>query len=84
MSYNIKLHPNVAKYLSKLPTDISTRIKKKLEDTKQNPFHFLEHYEGDKSYKLRIGDYRALIDIDIERRLLFVRVLDHRSRVYNK
>ena len=36
---------------------------------KENPFRFLEHYEGDDVYKLRIGDYRALIDIDFSERL---------------
>ena len=84
MPYTVKLHPNVAKYLSKLPLDISDRIKKKLRDVGENPFHFLEHYEGDKVYKVRIGDYRVLVDIDVNRKLLFVRLLDHRSRVYER
>ena len=84
MPYVVKLHPNVVKYLSKLPLIISDRIKKKLKEAEKNPFRFLEHYEGDKVYKLRIGDYRALVDVDIGRELLFVRVLDYRKRIYNK
>ena len=84
MPYTVKLHQNVVKYLSKLPLSISDRIKKKLKEAEENPFRFLEHYEGDKVYKLRIGDYRALVDVDIGRELLFVRVLDHRRRIYNK
>jgi len=50
---------------------------------KEEPFRFLEHYEGD-CHKLRIGDYRALIDIDTSRKIIFVRVLDHRSRIYER
>jgi len=41
----------------------------------------LEHYEG-QGYKLRIGDYRALIDVDNQRKILFVRVFDKRGRIY--
>ncbi|MEK6924670.1 MAG: hypothetical protein AABW71_00345 [Nanoarchaeota archaeon] len=46
-----------------------------------DPFRFLEHFEGE-DYKLRIGDYRMLIDIDFKRKILFVRVFDKRGRIY--
>ena len=82
MSYKVKLHPNVVKFLIKLPEDISQRIKNKLKEIKENPFHYLEHYEREDVYKLRIGNYRALIDVDISRKILFVRVLDKRDRIY--
>lgn len=32
----------------------------------------------------RIGDYRALLDIDHERKIVKVQVLDHRSRIYKR
>lgn len=84
MAYKVILHPNVVKYIRKLPTLISDRIKKKLKLVEENPFHFLEHYEAEDIYKLRIGDYRALIDVDKEKRLLIVRVLNHRKRIYKR
>lgn len=40
--------------------------------------------EGPNVFKLRIGDYRALIDVDTSKRVLFVRHLDHRKRIYKK
>ena len=47
--------------------DLEERIKKKLFSIKkENPFNYLEYFEGDY-YKLRIGDYRALIDVDFEK-----------------
>ena len=61
--------------------DIAKRIFDKIDSIKENPFHFLEHYEGEY-YKFRVGDYRALIDIDFERKILWVRVLDKRGRIY--
>ena len=84
MSYKVKLHPNVVKFLGKLPRDISERIKNKLKEIRENPFHYLEHYESEDVYKLRIGNYRALIDVDDSRKILFVRVLDKRSKIYKR
>ncbi len=41
----------------------------------------VEHFEGDY-YKLRVGDYRALVDVDFEKSIILVQVLDHRNRIY--
>jgi mRNA interferase RelE/StbE len=84
MDFSIRLTPKVRKFIDKQPSDISDRIKKKLESLKSNPYRFLEHYEGADYHKLRIGDYRALIDVDMARGIIFVRFIDHRSRIYNR
>lgn len=84
MPYQTKLHPKVVEFLNKLPSDISERIKKKIKSIEENPFRYLEHYEGEDFFKLRIGDYRALVDVDTSRKILFVRVLDHRRRIYKR
>ncbi|MFH1521776.1 MAG: type II toxin-antitoxin system RelE/ParE family toxin [archaeon] len=83
MNYKIELGPKAKKAIIKLPQEISLRIIKKLKQLEENPFHYLEHYEGD-GYKFRIGDYRALIDADIENRILTVRILDKRGRIYKR
>ena len=83
MSYSAKIDKNAQDFLDKLPQNIALRIINKLEQIKENPFHFLEHYEGEY-YKLRIGDYRALIDIDFQRKIIFVRIIDKRGRIYKR
>jgi|AntAceMinimDraft_17_1070374.scaffolds.fasta_scaffold118511_1 mRNA-degrading endonuclease RelE of RelBE toxin-antitoxin system len=94
MIYEIKLKPKVEKFLDKLPQDVALRIIKKLKQLKENPFRYLEHYEGE-GYKFRIGDYRALIDtleghenlragVDFENKILIVEVLDKRGRIYKR
>jgi len=65
--YEVKLHPKVVRFLKKCETQLKERIKSKLEQVKEDPFRYLEHYEGQDFYKLRIGDYRALVDVDRER-----------------
>lgn len=84
MSYSVKLHPKVVKFLDKCDKQLAERIRNKLRLLKEEPFRFLEHYEGKDYYKLRIGDYRALIDVDTTREIIFVRVLDHRGRIYKR
>ncbi|KHO54954.1 MAG: hypothetical protein QT10_C0008G0006 [archaeon GW2011_AR19] len=83
MSYLVKVDKKAQDFLDKLPQNISLRIINKLEQIKENPFHFLEHYEGEY-YKLRIGDYRALMDIDFQRKIIWVRIIDKRGRVYKR
>ena len=81
MSYEIIWHPTAAKYIEKLPQHIAKRILDKFDEVANEPFRYLEHFEGE-GYKLRIGDYRALIDADVQKRILKVRVFDKRGRVY--
>ena len=81
MSFSIEWSSRALKFLNKLQKDIALRIWNKVDQIKQNPFRFLEHYEGDY-YKLRIGDYRALIDIDFKNKIIYVETLDKRGRIY--
>ena len=83
MTFDVGWHSNSRKFLRKLPPDIAKRIVKKIKELKENPFCYLGHYEGD-GYKFRIGDYRALIDVDTENKILMIRVLDKRGRIYKK
>ena len=84
MGFEIEWNKRAEKTLSKFPKKIASRIVKKIDNIKSNPFHFLEHYEGEDVYKLRIGEYRALIDVDSSRNILYVRVIGHRSKIYKQ
>ena len=81
MIYSLKWNPGA---LDRIPKEAFSRIIKKIESIIYDPFHYLEHYEGEEVYKLRIGDYRALLDVDFTNRILKVRIVDHRRRVYKR
>ena len=81
MSYSVKFSKQATKFFRNLPKDAQNRIRDKFREVAIEPFRFLEHFEGE-NHKLRIGDYRSLIDVDFERKILFVRVFDKRGRVY--
>jgi len=81
--WKVFLSPDVQNFLKKQDKHISDRLKKGLKKLKsENPFYFLEHYEGKDFYKYRIGEYRALIDVSFSEKSLKVQVLDHRRRIY--
>lgn len=82
MTFEIKLSSQASKFLKSQDKHIYLRLKNGLEKL-ETPFDHLEHFEGEY-YKFRIGDYRALIDVDKERRIVFIRVLDKRGRIYNR
>ena len=84
MSFTIEWTKRADKHLSKLPKNIASQIVKKIDSIKSNPFHYLEHFEGEAFYKLRIGDYRALIDVDFHNKILKIRVIGHRGNIYKQ
>ena len=84
MNYTLKWHPQAFKVLEKLPKEIIQRVLNKFDLVIEDPFRFLEHYEGENLFKLRIGDYRALVEVNIQNKIILVKVFDHRSKVYNK
>ena len=82
--YKIEWSKRADAELSKLPKDITVRIIKKVDSIRSEPFHFLEHYEGEKVYKLRVGDYRALIDVDSSNKILKIQIIGHRKKIYKR
>jgi mRNA interferase RelE/StbE len=68
--------------LGKLDSRTRVRIVRKLRQAAENPSRSLERLSSVESYKLRVGDYRIIIDVDWKRRILFVLTLGHRSTIY--
>ena len=45
MSFSVEWDEKALGFLKKSPKNVSERIFNKVESIKDNPFHFLEHYE---------------------------------------
>ncbi len=83
--WTVFLSPDAQDFLDKQDAHIAARLRKGLEKLKcENPFRYLEHFERKDYYKLRIGDYRALIDLNFENKTIKVQVLDLRGRIYER
>jgi len=59
-----------------------TWVFNKILSTKDDPFHFFERLSGRLDYKLRVGDYRIIADIDQSKQTITVTVVGHRKNVY--
>jgi len=78
----VLLHPDVEKKLQRLPNDIETRIRSKLEDAGENTERHLKPLKGRDEYSLRIGKRRAIIDWVKSQNELRVVEIDTRDTVY--
>ncbi|MFC3957562.1 type II toxin-antitoxin system RelE family toxin [Halovivax cerinus] len=70
--------------LDSFEPNVAERVVNKVEEATEWTDHRLEQLTNSDYYKLRIGDYRAIIDWDRDGDVLFVVVVDHRDRVYDR
>ena len=61
---------------------LAKRIIQKIESTRSDPHRFFVRLVGRTEYKLRVGDYRVIADIEEKRRVIVVRSLGHRRNIY--
>ena len=82
MYYELRFDKKALNFLNKLEQGIKTRIWNKLQECKQDPFRYLQHLTQIRGYKLRVGDYRIIIDVQEEIKILYVEKIGHRKNIY--
>ena len=55
----------------------------KIISTKENPFHYFIRLEDRTEYKLRVGDYRVIADIDKAEIKILILQIGHRKNIYD-
>ena len=84
MKYEVKYDPKAEKQLEKLPKEISQRIVKKMREVGETG-RGIESIKDEKfGFKIRVGSYRALVDLAFNPNIIWVRYIDHRSRIYKR
>ncbi len=76
------LDDDAIQFLEKLPKDIGKRIFQKIQSTKENPHHYFSRLTGRTDYKLRVGKYRIIADLDDDKKRIEVTHIDKRDTVY--
>lgn len=84
MTYKVIFSQDAEKDLDLLDKKIRSRIIKKLDDIKEQPFDYVKHLVGIPLYSLRMGNYRVIMDIKIKEILIFVIEIGHRKKVYKQ
>ena len=80
--YKLIFEKRALRDLNKLKNNIKQRIWNKLQECKENPFRYLEHLEDIKGFKLRVGDYRIIIDVDQKIKILNILKVGDRKNIY--
>jgi len=82
MAYTLFWSPKSKEDLEKLSPETAKRIIRRVSDLELAPYHFVEKMTDTDCWKLRIGDYRALLDIDEKEKEIRVLKVGHRKNIY--
>jgi len=82
MIYEILFSESAKNQLKKLDRPMQERILSALERVRINPERYVKKLVGDPAYRLRVGDYRVLLDIDKNRLLILVIKIGNRKNIY--
>ena len=82
--YNIEFVDSAAKEFRALPIDIKHRVQIAVDSLHNDPFPArVRKLVGHKSlYRIRVGQYRIIYEIDVEERIIRITRIRHRREVY--
>jgi mRNA interferase RelE/StbE len=82
--FELKIDKGVERSLKKLPNEIVANLLRAMRDLVTDPLpHGCRKIVGtDRSYRIRVGDYRIVYEIDEAGRLIVIHAAGHRKDVY--
>ena len=81
--YSIKFNPKAEKQLAKLDKQIQNRILIALDRIKIRPFSYdIKRLQGTPYYRLRVGEYRIILDIKQNQLIIIIVEVGHRKNIY--
>jgi len=83
MTFDVIIPDKVQKQLKKLDRPAQERVLSALERIRIRPEAYLSKLVGDLEFKLRVGDYRVLVDVDWGREIISVVKIGHKRNIYD-
>jgi len=87
LNYEVRLSQTAQEFLAKLDKHLHERIAKRLMRLGENPVpsdsKFIRREQGEKMFRYRVGDYRALYKVKEAERVVLVTKIDKRPRAYD-
>ena len=83
MTFTVLLHPKAVKALEKIEEQIKLRITEKLRELKNRPERVGKRLKYSEFWSLRVGDYRAIYEIDRDKNQVIILFIGHRKKVYD-
>jgi mRNA interferase RelE/StbE len=82
MTFRVLIEKAAVRDLKRIDPAIAARIVTRLQAVAARGYGFEPLTNFEYGWKIRIGDYRALCDIDFGRRLIQIHAIAHRREVY--
>lgn len=82
MVYSIIWSESAARQLAKLDRSVARRILDRVQTLESNPLRNLRGLVGVPYYRLRVGDYRVIVEVTEARLIVLVLKVGHRSSIY--
>ncbi len=80
--YYVEFTKLAEKQLNKLPDSVHDRILLSLDRIKTRPYSFIKRKAGSPYFILRIGSYRAILDIKNNKLIILVLEIGPRKNIY--
>jgi len=80
--YEILFSDKAKKQFKKLERNIQRRIASSLERIRIRPESYVTKLVGDLGYKLRVGNYRIIMDIDRKKIIILILKIGRRKNIY--
>ena len=84
MAYEVEWSQKAMDNLKAVEKGLAKRIISKVLDIRFAPYHFVEKIVGDRGWRMRVGDYRVLLDINEPEKKIEVLKVGHRKNIYKK
>jgi len=83
VTFTVLLHPKAIKALEKTEEQTRSRITEKLRELRNRPERVGKRLKYSEFWSLRVGDYRAIYEIDRDKNQVVILFIGHRKKVYD-
>lgn len=81
--YALEIAKEAANFIRKLQKKDADMVLGKIDSIRENPFRFLKRLQGDKLWRLRIADFRAICDVVVSNNKIIVLRIGKRENIYD-
>ncbi len=84
MTFEVIWSESAANQLRSLDRGLARRIFRKVGELRENPHRLVRKIVNSPYYRLRVGKYRVILDIQRDKLRIFVLKVGHRESIYRR
>ena len=84
MTWQVIWSEKSVKQLEKIDKKNAQKIYDSVQGCVEDPFRVVIRLTNSQFYRLRVGNYRVILDLQQSKMIIFVVEVDHRRKIYKK